>query len=91
MIRAISHDLKYLLDFSSFSGGTVLVLVTSEAIGIVLVPLDTVIVPGWVVVMVPLDGGGVAQWVIVMVLLGDMVDAGWVVVMVPVGGVVDTW
>ncbi len=55
MIRAISRGLKYLLHFSSFHRGVVLALVTLEAMAIVLVPLDSVVGPGWVVVMFSLD------------------------------------
>ena len=76
VIREITHGLKCLLGFSSFSGVAVLVLVTLEAIGIILVPLDSVVVPRWVVVMIPLGGVVVPGWVVVMVLLGAVAVPG---------------
>lgn len=80
MIRPISHGLKYLLGFSSFHGGAVLLLVTLDGITIVLVPLDSVVVPGGLVGMVvPVEGGVVPGWVVVTVILleGGLCQDGW--------------
>lgn len=55
MVRASSRGLRCPLGFSSFPGGAVLVLVTSEAVAVVLVLPDGVVGPRRVAVVLALE------------------------------------